>query len=323
MDMLPAHGPGMSPAEVTKRLKEDSPAHTDGLSSESLKTQVRTVLREMWKLDKVSRVPAEEPSAGFSHRYARRDNAEADRTAAPNKSLIVVLRLPRSSATSNYGWHHEYEHRDEFQVRGLMYSRQQIEQPARTPDSDQQDLIADDTTFSEHSQHLENSPIPEVEHGQAERASQSSSQTDTWTDECKIILQKVTDAKRLVAQLEETKRKISTLETRQNLTRGQRSVLQGQTKERGASKTTLLAKAQALHEKAAELEREAVICDTDVGRLQREIQDLGGDLAECTAGIDIARENCTRLAEQLRSTVEATVGGDLVDLLSLSTHHTP
>ena len=59
-------------------------------------------------------------------------------------------------------------------------------------------------------------------------------------------------------------------------------------KEREASKTTLLAEAQALHEKAAELEREAIICNTDVGRLQREIQDLGGDLAECTAGINIA-----------------------------------
>lgn len=213
MDMLPAHGPGMSPAEVTKRLKEDSPAHTDGLSSESLKTQVRTVLREMWKLEKVSRVPAEEPSAGFSHRYARRDSVEADRTTAPRKSLIVVLRLPRSSATPNSGWHYEYEHLDEIQVRGPAYPRQQIEQPARTPDSDQQDLIADDTTSSEHPQRLYNSPIPEVEHGQVERASQSSSQTDAWADECKIILQKVTDAKRLVAQLEETKCKISTLET--------------------------------------------------------------------------------------------------------------
>ena len=100
-------------------------------------------------------------------------------------------------------------------------------------------------------------------------------------------------------------------------------MLQGQTKERGASKTTLLAEAQALHEKAAELEREAVVCDTDVGRLQREIQDLGGNLAECTADIDVAREDCTRLAEQLRSTVEETVGGDLIDLLSLSTRRTP
>ena len=77
-----------------------------------------------------------------------------------------------------------------------------------------------------------------------------------------------------------------------------------------------------MHEKAAELEREAVVCNTDIGRLQREIQDLRGNLAECTAGIDVAREDCTQLAKQLRSTVEATVGSDLVDLLSLSTRRT-
>lgn len=323
MDMLPAHGPGMSPAEVTERLKDDSPTHSDGLSFESLKTQVRTVLREMWELEKVSRVPAEGPSAGFSHRYVRRDSAEADRTAAPKKSLIVVLRLPRSSATSDYGWHHECEDGDDIQVRGPACSRQQIEQLARAPVGVQPDLVADETTLSERSQHLDNSPKLELEHGQAERASQSSSRTGTWTDEHKSILQKVTDAKRLVVQLEKTKCKISTLETRQDLTRRQRSVLQGQTKERETSKTTLLAEAQALHEKAAELEREAVVCDTDVGRLQREIQDLGGNLAECTADIDVAREDCTRLAEQLRSTVEETVGGDLIDLLSLSTRRTP
>jgi FtsZ-binding cell division protein ZapB len=81
-----------------------------------------------------------------------------------------------------------------------------------------------------------------------------------------------------------------------------RSVLQFQTEERKASKTTLLAEAQALYENAAELEREAVVCDMDIGRLQREIQDLGGNLAECTAGIDIAREECTWLAEHLLST---------------------
>ena len=123
MDMLPAHGPGMSPAEVTKRLKEDSPAHTDGLSSESLKTQVRTVLREMWKLEKVSRVPAEEPSTGFSYRYARRDSVEADRNTAPRKSLIVVLHLLRLAASPNSSRHYEYELRNEIQVRGPTYPR--------------------------------------------------------------------------------------------------------------------------------------------------------------------------------------------------------
>jgi hypothetical protein len=66
-----------------------------------------------------------------------------------------------------------------------------------------------------------------------------------------------------------------------------------------------------------------VVCDTDVGRLQREIQDLGGNLVECTADIDIAREERTRLAEQLRSTVEETVDGDLIDLLSLFTRRKP
>ena len=323
MDMLPTHGPGMSPVEVTERLKEDSPAHTDGLRPESLKTEVRTILREMWDLEKVSRVPAEGRSAGVSHRYVRCDSAEADVDATPKKSLIVILRLPRSAATSDSGRHHEYEHRDDIQVRDSTYSRQQIKELVRAPDSDQQDLAADDTTLPEHPQDLNNSPNSEVEHYQTGPASQSSSQTSTWTDEHKIILQKVTDAKRLVVQLERTKVKISTLETRQNLARRQRSVLQGQTKERETSKTTLLAEAQALHKKAAELEREAVVCDTDVGRLQRQIQDLGGNLAECTADIDVAREDCTRLAEQLRSTVEETVGGDLIDLLSLSTRRTP
>jgi hypothetical protein len=86
IDMLPTLGPGMSPAEVTERLKEDSPAHTDGLSSESLKTQVRTILREMWELEKVTRVPAEGPSADFSHRYVRRESAEADVDETPKKS---------------------------------------------------------------------------------------------------------------------------------------------------------------------------------------------------------------------------------------------
>ena len=86
---------------------------------------------------------------------------------------------------------------------------------------------------------------------------------------------------------------------------------------------TLLAEAQALHEKAAELEREAAVCDTDIGRLQMEIRDIGGNIAECTADVDVAREERTRLAEQLRSTVEETVGGDLVDLLSLSTRRKP
>jgi uncharacterized protein YaaN involved in tellurite resistance len=100
-------------------------------------------------------------------------------------------------------------------------------------------------------------------------------------------------------------------------------VLQGQTKEREASRTTLLAEAQALREKAAELEREAFTCETDVERLQRETQDLGGSLEGCMADIDIAREERTRLAEQLRSTVEDTVGGDLGDLLNLSTRRTP
>ena len=52
MDMLPTHGPGMSPVEVTERLEEDSPAHTDGLRPESLKTEVRTILREMWQREK-------------------------------------------------------------------------------------------------------------------------------------------------------------------------------------------------------------------------------------------------------------------------------
>jgi hypothetical protein len=114
MDMLPTHGPGMSPLEVTERLEEDSPAHTDGLRPESLKTEVRTILRQMWELEKVSRFPAEGRSAGVSHRYVRCDSAEADRTVTPKKSLIVVLRLPRSLATSDSGRHHEYEHRDDY-----------------------------------------------------------------------------------------------------------------------------------------------------------------------------------------------------------------
>jgi hypothetical protein len=322
MDMLPTHGPGMSSAEVTERLKEDSPTHTDGLRFESFNTQVRTVLKEMWELEEVSRVPAEGPSAGSSYRYVRRNSAEADRTAVPKKSLIVVLRLPRSSATSDSGWHHEYEHRDDIQVRGSMCPRQQTEQSARVPESAQQDLVPDDNVSSVHPQHLDDSPILEIGHGQAGRASDSSSQTGTWTDEHKSILQKVTDAKHLFTQLEKTKCKISTLETRQNLTRRQRSVLQCQTKERESSRTALLAEAQALREKAVELEREASVCETDVEGLQREIQDLGGNLEGCTADIDIAREERTRLAEQLRSTVEDTVGGDLADLLDVSTRRT-
>jgi chromosome segregation ATPase len=137
------------------------------------------------------------------------------------------------------------------------------------------------------------------------------------------ILQKVTDTKRLVAQLERTKVKISTLEARQDLARRKRSMLQDQTKERETSKAKLLAEAQALHERVAELEREAVVCDTDMRRLQMEVRDIGGNIAECAANVDVAREERTRLAEQLRSTVEETVGSDLVGLLSLCTHHTP
>jgi hypothetical protein len=277
----------------------------------------------MRELEKVSRVPAEGPSAGFSNRYVRRDSAEADRTAAPKKSLIVVLRLPRSSTASDSNWHHEYEHCDDIQLRDPMCSRQQTEQPIRVADSAQKDIVPDDNASSGRPQHLDDSTVPELGHGQAGRASQSSSPTGTWTDEHKSVLQKVTDAKRLFMQLEKTECEVLTLETRQNLTRRQRSVLQSRTKEREASRTTLLAEAQALREKAAELEREAFTCETDVERLRREIQDLGGSLEGCLADINIAREERTRLAEQLRSTVEDTVGGDLGDLLNLSTRRTP
>jgi SepF-like predicted cell division protein (DUF552 family) len=132
-------------------------------------------------------------------------------------------------------------------------------------------------------------------------------------------VEKVLAANSLVAQLEKVTGGITVLESQQTLARGQYSDLDSQVREQEVAKAALLAEAQTWREQAVEAERKALSHQKDAERLKEEAKNQKGVLEECTFRIASAREESARIAEQVRRAVEETVGGDLVNLLSLCT----
>lgn len=74
-----------------------------------------------------------------------------------------------------------------------------------------------------------------------------------------------------------------------------------------------------MREQAAEAERKALSYQEDGKRLKEEAENQKEVLEDRTSRISIARKESTQLAERVRNTVEETVRGDPVKLLSLCT----
>lgn len=178
-------------------------------------------------------------------------------------------------------------------------------------------MTAERSTISDRPQHPDNTPDSLIEHAQEEQSSHFTFDSGYWNEENRGTVEKVATTKYLFTQLERSKDKVATLETRQSLARKQCSSLESQEREQEATRIALIAEAQVLHEKALELEQEASVCEADVLRLQGEVHDREQSLERRTNRINIAQEECTRLTEQVWNTVKDVLGGDLVNMLGL------
>jgi hypothetical protein len=314
VEALSVRGQGMFPSEVTaKLLLEKAPQLIPGINSTNLETQVRVILSTEYGHGKLNRTPAKGPNGGNSHKYTRLDSREDD------SNVRLIERVPQLSADVALGSRDRVEHSDNTHVDGSTSSLQQPSEAFHVAQNSHQDPAAENTTGSDHLEHPLDTSASQDQQSGVRRVADSTSEANPWTHEHSDIVEKVLAAKLLVAQLEKVTGGITVLESQQTLARSQYSDLDSQVREQEVAKAALLAEAQTWREQAVEAERKALSHQKDAERLKEEAKNQKGVLEECTFRIASAREESARIAEQVRRAVEETVGGDLVNLLSLCT----
>jgi hypothetical protein len=312
LQALPNRGSGMFPSEVAAKLLQHPSQLTQKIDLANFETQVRIVLKKEYELKKVSRTQTKGPKGGRSHRYMRRDSSEDD------SNVGLDERVSQLSADVARDSRDRAEHSHTHASGSTCLHRQPSEAFHVAQDS-QQDPPAESIAESSRLGHTFDTPVLQDEQGGAERVNNSNFEAHSCTHEHGDIMENVLATKLLFAQLEKITGEINRLESQQSLARNQYSDLGKQATEQEEARETLLAEAQMWREQAAEAERKALSHQKDAERLKEEAENQRGILEDGTSCINIAREDSTRLAKQVRKTVEETVGGDLVNLLSLCT----
>lgn len=306
----------MFPSEVAARLLRDSSQLPQSVNSENLETHVRIILLKKCELKHVSRAPAKGPNGGKSFKYLSYDSSKHD------SNVGVIECVPQLSPGMALDSRNRVEHSDDTHVDESASSHRQSSEVFQVAQNSQQDPAAESTTESGRLEHSFNTLESQHEQGGAGHFSNSTSETHSWTHEHRDILEKILATKVLVAQFKKITREITKLESQQTLARSQYSDLDSQVREQEVAKAGLLAEAQTWREQAAEAERKALSRQKDAERLKEEAENQKGVLEECAFCITSAREESARLAERVRNTVEETMGGDVVNLLSLYTRDT-
>jgi len=316
MQALPTRGPGMFPSEVAARLLRNSSQLPQSVNSENLETHVRIILKTKCELKDVSRAPAKGPNGGKSFTYVRCENSKHD------SNVGVIECVPQLSPGMALDSRNRVEHSDDTHVGEPTSSYRKSSEAFQVAQNSQQGPAAESTTESDQLEHSFNTLESRHEQVGAGHFPHSTSEAHFWTHDNRDIVEKVLATKLLVAQFEKTTGEITVLETQQTQARSQYSDLDSQVREQEVAKASLLAEAQTWREQAAEAERKALSRQKDAERLKEEAENQKAVLEERTFRIASAREESTRLAERVRHAMEETVGGDLVNLLSLCTRDT-
>lgn len=313
LQALPDRGPGMFPSEVATKLLQHLSQLTPKIDLTNLETQVRIVLKNKHDLKEVSRTQAKGPKGGHSHRYMRCDSSEDDSNVGLDECVSQL------SADVTRGSRDRAEHSHDTHAGGSTCLHRQPSESFHVARDSQQDPPAESIAESSRLEHTFDTPVLQDEQGGAGRVTNSNFEAHSCTHEHGDIMENVLAMKLLFAQLEKIASEINRLESQQSLARNQYSDLGKQATEQEAARETLLAEAQMRREQAAEAERKALSHQKDAERLKEEAENQGEVLEDRTSRINIAREESTRLAKRVRNTMEETVGGDLVNLLSLCT----
>lgn len=313
LQALPNQGPGMFPSEIAASLLRNPSQLPQKINSNNLETHVRIILRTNYELKKVSRTETKGPKGGHSYRYTRCGNSEDD------SHVGFSERVPQLSAIVASGSRDRVEHIHDSHMGGSTCLRRRPSEAFHVAQDSQQDRAGESTAESSFLGHTADTSVPQDEQSGAGCATNSTFESQPWTHEQRNIVENVLAMKLLVAQLEKITGEINMLESQQSLARTQHSDLGKQATEQEAAKETLLLEAQTWREQAAEAERKASSHQKDAERLKEEAEKQKKVLEDRITRISIAREESTQLAERVRNTVEETVGGDLVNLLSLCT----
>lgn len=305
--------PGMFPSEVAAKLLRDPSKLPRGTNTDTLDTQVRIILNKIHGLGKVSRVEAKGPKGGQSHRYTRCDST----ASYSNASLIEPA--PQPIADGSFGPRDRDKPSDDTHAARSTTPHQRTSEEFHIAPNSQPDLEAQTTTGSGCLGHSSNASALAHEQNVLGQSTESASEAHPWTNEHRDIVEKILAAKSLIAQLQKINGEITMLESQQTQAQGQHSDLGSRAREQEVARADLLAEAQALREQADEAERKALSLQKDAERLRGEAQNQKGVLEESTSRIGSAREESARLVEQVRTTVEEAVGGDLVQVMSLFT----
>lgn len=300
--------PGMFPSEVAAKLLRDPSKLPRGTNTDTLDTQVRIILNKIHGLGKVSRVEAKGPKGGHSHRYSRCDGAADYNNSAPQLIADVTFG-PRDRDKPS----------DDTHTATSTSPHQRLSEELYIAQSSQPHSEAATTTGSGCHRHTFNASASAHEQDVAGQSTKSASEAHTLTNEHRDIVEKILAAKSFIAQLQKINVEITMLESQQTQAQGQHSDLGSRAKEQEVARADLLAEAQALREQADGAERKALCHQKDAERLRGEAENQKGILEESTSRIGSAREESARLVEQVRTTVEEAVGGDLVQVLSLFT----
>lgn len=305
--------PGMFPSEVAAKLLRDPSKLPRGTNTDTLDTQVRIILNKIHGLGKVSRVEAKGPKGGHSHRYSRCDSA------ADYSNVSLIESAPQLTADVTFGPRDRDKPSDDTHTATSTSPHQRPSEEFYIAQSSQPDSEAQTTTRSGCLGHPFNASALAHEQDVVGQSTKSASEARAWTNEHSNIVEKILAAKCLIAQFQKINGEITMLESQQTQARGQHSDLGNRAREQEVARAGLLAEAQALREQADEVERKALSHQKDAERLRGEAENQKGVLEESTSRIGSAREESARLVEQVRTTVEEAVGGDLIQVLSLFT----
>lgn len=306
MDRLTEAKHGLTPEEIYDQLESMWRQGPEGPSVESLKTHIRSALKDMHVQGITQREPARGPKGGHTFKYMLSGNLPMD---TPSVADSPSLRPSPATGTRPQG--HLTQRSDEALI-DLSPSlwRPSEQDQILLPDAGAQkssgsDVVIQDFSHPAPPDQRSAEPEPVIGSSSAPHPSRSLEHIELHPQEENSVsdIELLSIARALAARHDEAMKEVLTLESQQQKDQSQLIALETKVREQESKKAELLTEAERLRRKALEAEEQAANCQESVEGLSKEAEGKRMDHEESAAKTVAAKGEFVEIAAQLQRTM--------------------
>jgi hypothetical protein len=308
MDCLTKAKRGLTPEDIYDQLESSWRQGPEGPAIETLKTHIRSALKDMYDQRITQRKPARGPKRGHTFEYTLPGNSPMDNPSTANSPS---LRPSPATGTRPRGHLTQCSDGAPIDLSPSLWRPSEQDQ-ILLPDAGAQEPSGSNVAFQDFSHsapQVQRSagpvPAPVIGSNSALHLPRSPEHIGSRPQEENSVsdIELLSTARALAARHDEAMKEALTLESQRQKQQSQLVALETKVQEQESKKAELLMEAERLRQKASEAEDQAQDCQRSAEGLSKEAEGKSKDHEESAAKTVVAKEEVAEIAAQLQRTM--------------------